>query len=94
MMVAPPIPAAVPQHTSTSVKLAITSQERCSPARMPSARAAPTKFRRVLVMAEPPSVDGHEIIDSGYINRRATRERRRAPVDKLYAGGEGVMEIA
>ena len=44
-------------------------------------------------MAEPPSVDGHEITDKGYINQRATLERRKALVDKLYAGGEGVIEI-
>ena len=51
------------------------------------------KVKRVLLMAEPPSVDGHEITDKGYINQRATLERRKALVDKLYAGGEGVIEI-
>ena len=51
------------------------------------------KVRRVVLMSEPPSVDGHEITDKGYINQRATLERRKALVDKLYAGGEGVIEI-
>jgi feruloyl-CoA synthase len=51
------------------------------------------RVRRVLLMAEPPSVDGHEITDKGYINQRATLERRKALVEKLYAGGEGVIEI-
>ena len=51
------------------------------------------QVKRVLLMAEPPSVDGHEITDKGYINQRATLERRKALVDKLYAGGEGVIEI-
>jgi feruloyl-CoA synthase len=51
------------------------------------------KVKRVLLMHEPPSVDGHEITDKGYINQRATLERRKALVDKLYAGGEGVIEI-
>jgi len=51
------------------------------------------KVKRVLLMSEPPSVDGHEITDKGYINQRATLERRKALVDKLYAGGEGVIEI-
>ena len=46
------------------------------------------KVKRVLLMAEPPSVDGHEITDKGYINQRATLERRKALVDRLYAGGE------
>ena len=52
------------------------------------------QVRRALLMADPPSVDGHEITDKGYINQRATLERRKALVDRLYAGGEGVIEIA
>ena len=52
------------------------------------------QVKRVLLMAEPPSVDGHEITDKGYINQRATLERRKALVERLYAGGEGVIEIA
>jgi len=51
------------------------------------------QVRRALLMVEPPSVDGHEITDKGYINQRATLERRKALVDKLYAGGEGVIVI-
>ena len=45
-------------------------------------------------MAEPPSIDGDEMTDKGYINQRATRERRKALVDRLYAGGDGVIEIS
>jgi feruloyl-CoA synthase len=52
-----------------------------------------TRVGRVMLMAEPPSVDGHEITDKGYINQRATLNRRSALVKKLYAGGEGVIEI-
>jgi feruloyl-CoA synthase len=52
------------------------------------------QVRRALLMTEPPSVDGHEITDKGYINQRATLERRKVLVDRLYAGGEGVIEIA
>jgi feruloyl-CoA synthase len=51
------------------------------------------QVRRALLMTDPPSVDGHEITDKGYINQRATLERRRSLVDKLYAGGEGVIVI-
>jgi feruloyl-CoA synthase len=51
------------------------------------------RVRRVLLMAEPPAVDGHEITDKGYINQRATLERRKALVEKLYVGGEGVIEV-
>jgi len=52
------------------------------------------RVRRALLMAEPPSIDGQEITDKGYINQRATLERRRALLEKLYAGGEGVIEVA
>ncbi|MEI9931616.1 MAG: hypothetical protein WDM89_14025 [Rhizomicrobium sp.] len=48
-----------------------------------------SRVRRVLLMAEAPSVDGHEITDKGYVNQRATLERRKALVDKLYVGGPG-----
>jgi feruloyl-CoA synthase len=51
------------------------------------------RVRRAILMAEPPSVDGHEITDKGYINQRAALERRKALVDKLYAGGDGVIDI-
>jgi feruloyl-CoA synthase len=51
------------------------------------------RVRRAILMTEPPSVDGNEMTDKGYINQRATLERRRALVEKLYAGGEGVIEI-
>lgn len=44
-----------------------------------------TRIRRVILMTEPPSVDGHEITDKGYVNQRATLERRHALVERLYA---------
>ena len=43
------------------------------------------RIARVILMAEPPSIDGHEITDKGYVNQRATLERRHALVEKLYA---------
>ncbi|APR79455.1 Feruloyl-CoA synthetase [Minicystis rosea] len=39
---------------------------------------------RVLVLAEPPSIDANEITDKGYINQRAVLERRAALVERLY----------
>jgi feruloyl-CoA synthase len=53
------------------------------------------KVKRVLLMTEPPSVDGHEITDKGYINQRATLERRARLVELLYAANppEDVVEI-
>ncbi len=56
-------------------------------------RGSSMRVKRVLLMAEPPQVDGQEITDKGYINQRATLERRKALVEKLYAGGEGVIEV-
>jgi len=36
-------------------------------------------------MVEPPSIDGNELTDKGYINQRAGLERRAALVERLYA---------
>ncbi|MBS0472527.1 MAG: AMP-binding protein [Proteobacteria bacterium] len=44
-----------------------------------------TRIKRVILLAEPPSVDGHEITDKGYVNQRATMDRRKPLVDKLFA---------
>ena len=43
------------------------------------------RIRAVLLMAEPPSIDGRELTDKGYINQRVTIERRAALVERLYA---------
>jgi feruloyl-CoA synthase len=43
------------------------------------------RVRRVLLMIEPPSIDGNEITDKGYINQRAVLARRAALVDRLYS---------
>ena len=47
---------------------------------------------RLLVLTEPPSIDANEITDKGYMNQRAVLERRAALVERLYTGGEGVIE--
>jgi feruloyl-CoA synthase len=53
-----------------------------------------TRIRRVLLMAEPPQIDGSEITDKGYINQRAVLTRRAALVERLYAGeGDDVVVI-
>jgi len=44
-------------------------------------------------MAEPPSIDGNELTDKGYINQRAGLERRAALVEKLYAAQPGADVI-
>ena len=43
-----------------------------------------SRVARLHLMAEPPSIDGNEITDKGYINQRATLERRAALVALLY----------
>jgi feruloyl-CoA synthase len=35
-------------------------------------------------MLEPPSIDGHEITDKGYVNQQATLSRRAELAEKLY----------
>lgn len=44
-----------------------------------------TRIRRIMLMAEPPSIDANEITDKGYINQGATLERRKNLVEMLYA---------
>ena len=53
--------------------------------------ASSTRIERVLVLAEPPSIDAGEITDKGYINQRAVLARRAAHVEQLYADGDGVI---
>ena len=41
-------------------------------------------MKRILLMAELPQFDDNEIIDKGYVNQRATLERRADLVARLY----------
>ena len=50
-----------------------------------SAGASSRRIARVLLMTEPPSIDGNELTDKGYINQRAGLDRRAALVQRLYA---------
>jgi feruloyl-CoA synthase len=43
-----------------------------------------SKVQRIMLMTEPPSIDGHEITDKGYVNQRATLDRRAKLVEALY----------
>lgn len=51
--------------------------------------SASQQVQRLLLMAEPPQPDAHEIADKGYINQAATRERRKPLIDALYADPAG-----
>ena len=48
---------------------------------------------RLLILEEPPSIDGNEITDKGYLNQRAALTRRAAHVEELYAGGPGTITV-
>ncbi|WP_341702355.1 feruloyl-CoA synthase [Ferrovibrio sp.] len=48
-------------------------------------RGSSMRISRVLLLAEPPSIDANEITDKGYINQRAALERRHADVNRLYS---------
>jgi feruloyl-CoA synthase len=47
--------------------------------------ASSTRVERVILLAEPPSLDANEITDKGYVNQRAALERRAAHVAALFA---------
>jgi feruloyl-CoA synthase len=47
--------------------------------------ASSMRIARAMLMIEPPSIDGNELTDKGYINQRAGLERRAALVERLYA---------
>ncbi|KRR30248.1 AMP-binding protein [Bradyrhizobium retamae] len=54
-----------------------------------SATGSSMRIARAMLMAEPPSIDGNELTDKGYINQRAGLERRAALVERLYADKPG-----
>ena len=47
--------------------------------------ASSTRIVRALLLASPPSIDGGEITDKGYVNQRAVLTRRAGDVARLYA---------
>ena len=53
------------------------------------------RIARAMLMVEPPSIDGNELTDKGYINQRAGLERRAGLVKRLYADhpGEDVIVL-
>ncbi len=46
------------------------------------------RIARLMVLAEPASIDANEITDKGYLNQRAVLERRAALVERLYTEGD------
>ena len=60
-----------------------------------SGTSSSMRVARAMLMVEPPSIDGNELTDKGYINQRAGLERRAALVERLYADkpGEDVIVL-
>ena len=52
------------------------------------------RVRRLLIVAEPPSMDAGELTDKGSLNQRAVLRNRAELVDELYAGSDRVVEAA
>ncbi|HEY8614628.1 AMP-binding protein [Phenylobacterium sp.] len=75
-------------------KLTAVLKERLS-AFNATAGGSSRRIGRFVIMTEPPSIDAGEITDKGYVNQRATLERRHALVDSLYANppGPGVVVL-
>jgi feruloyl-CoA synthase len=53
-----------------------------------------TRVCRLILMAEPPSLDAGEATDKGSINQRAVLNRRKALMEKLYAAAPSQDVIA
>jgi feruloyl-CoA synthase len=58
-----------------------------------AATGSSQRIARALLMTEPPSIDGNELTDKGYINQRAALHRRAALVQRLYAEPPGADVI-
>src|SRR4051812_10727496 len=55
--------------------------------------ASSTRVSRVVLLAEPPSLDANEITDKGYVNQRAALSCRAHEVDALFAEPPGETVI-
>jgi feruloyl-CoA synthase len=69
-------------------KLALILQQRLA-AFNAGAGGSSRRVGRFAIMTEPPSIDAGEITDKGYVNQRATLERRDALVQSVYASTPG-----
>ncbi len=52
-------------------------------------RGQSERVERLLLLAEPPSADQHEVSDKGTINQRVAIARRAAEVERVYATTPG-----
>lgn len=86
--------AADPGPGSPIDKLTAILRERLA-AFNATAGGSSRRVGRFVIMTEPPSIDASEITDKGYVNQRATLERRDALVKAIYAtpAGDGVISV-
>ncbi|HAJ48376.1 MAG TPA: acyl-CoA synthetase, partial [Alphaproteobacteria bacterium] len=82
--IAASIHASTPQEITAHPNVVAFLRERLQ-AHNARAGGSSGKIGRIMLMTEPPSIDGHEITDKGYVNQRATLERRAKLVEALYA---------
>ncbi|MDB6001966.1 MAG: putative AMP-dependent long-chain-fatty-acid--CoA ligase, partial [Rhizobacter sp.] len=79
-----------PEHAAddaaliTDVRLRALLEQRLAAANEGQS-ASTFRVASLILLAEPPSLDGYELTDKGSINARAVAERRAATVDELYA---------
>ncbi|MBD8530524.1 MULTISPECIES: feruloyl-CoA synthase [unclassified Massilia] len=59
-----------------------------------NASGSSTRVERLLLLAEPPSIDAREQTDKGSINQAAVLSRRAALVDAMYDGTEAQTIVA
>jgi feruloyl-CoA synthase len=85
-------PDAAPEELVRSPKLAEFLRERFI-AHNRANPASSMRVERVLLLAEPPSLDANEITDKGYVNQRAALERRAVHVAALFAEEPGAEVI-
>jgi feruloyl-CoA synthase len=72
-------PATLARDPSVRAALSSTLQ------RLNQGAGSSQQVARLLIAEEPPSLDAGEITDKGYINQRATLQRRQLMVERLFA---------
>ncbi|HEY2660898.1 MAG TPA: AMP-binding protein [Caulobacteraceae bacterium] len=85
--------AAEPGEGGPVEKLVAIVRERLS-AFNAGAGGSSRRIGRFTIMTEPPSIDAGEITDKGYVNQRATLERRHGLVEALYANPPGAGMVS
>jgi feruloyl-CoA synthase len=75
-------------------KLAVILSERIKSFNA-TAGGSSRRIARLIILTEPPSIDSGEITDKGYVNQRATIERRADLVQGLFTTppADGVMSL-